>query len=131
MKMKRDHLIPFPLQVKEILESLLPITGHCPYIFHSPRDADKPMNSEAVNNALRRIEAGKYKGRMVAHGFRSMASTTLNENKFMPDIIEKQLAHQETNKVRGAYNHAEYLEERTKMMQWYANYLDKLKNQHT
>ncbi len=127
MKMKRDHLIPFPFQVKEILESLLPITGHCPFIFHSPRDADKPMNSEAVNNALRRIDAGKYKGRMVSHGFRSMASTTLNENKFKPDVIEKQLAHQETNKVRGAYNHAEYLEERTKMMQWYANYLDNLR----
>lgn len=127
MKMKRDHLIPIPFQVKEILESLLPITGDYCYIFPSPRDYNKPQHSEAVNNALRRIEAGKYKGRMVSHGFRGMASTILNENKFKSDAIEKQLAHQERNKIRAAYNHAEYLEERTEMMQWYADYLDNLR----
>ena len=64
---------------------------------------------------------------MVAHGFRSMASTILNENKFRDDVVEKQLAHQERNKVRRAYNRAEYLEERMEMMQWYADFLDKLK----
>lgn len=127
MKMKRDHLIPFPSQVKTILESLFPITGTSNYIFTSPTDNNKHMNSEAVNNMLRRMANGKYKGRMVSHGFRGMASTILNENKFKSDLIEKQLAHQEKNKVRGAYNHAEYLEERTNMMQWYANYLDNLK----
>lgn len=77
---------------------------------------------------MRRIEGGKYIGRIVSHGFRAMASTILNENQFRSDVIEKQLAHEQRNKVRGAYNRAEYLEERTKMMQWYVDYLDGLKN---
>lgn len=124
MKMKRDHLIPFPRQVKELLEALHPITGEGEYIFPSGKDQSKPMHSETVNKTLRRIQNGKYINRMVSHGFRSMASTILNENKFRYDIIEKQLAHQERNSVREAYNHAEYLKERTEMMQWYADYLD-------
>lgn len=127
MKMKRDHLIPFPKQVKELLENLHPITGEGEYIFPNEKDSSKPMHSETVNKTLRRIQNGKYINRMVSHGFRSMASTILNENKFRHDIIEKQLAHQERNSVRDAYNHAEYLEERIEMMQWYADYLDKLK----
>lgn len=126
MKMNRDHLIPFPSQVKTLLEALFSVTGHCAYIFPHEKDYTKPMHSENVNKALRRIEDGKYIGRMVSHGFRGMASTILNENKFRGDVIEKQLAHQEKNKVRNAYNHAEYLEERTNMMQWYADYLDDL-----
>jgi integrase len=130
MKMRRDHLIPFPTQVKAILESLLPISGDGEYIFPNEKDPSQPMNSETVNKTLRRIKKGKYIGRMVSHGFRGMASTILNENKFRSDVIEKQLAHQERNKVRGAYNRAEYLEERTEMMQWYADYLDNLKNQN-
>ena len=64
---------------------------------------------------------------MVAHGFRSIASTILNENKFIGGVVEKQLAHQERNKVRGTYNRSEYLEERVELVQWYADYLDKLK----
>ena len=130
MKMRRDHLIPFPSQVKMILESLLSISGNGEYIFPSSIYQEKPMNSASVNIAIKRMKNGKYHGRMVSHGFRGMASTILNENKFRADVIEKQLAHQERNKVRGAYNHAEYLEERTDMMQWYADYLDKLKNQN-
>jgi integrase len=127
MKMKRDHLIPFPHQVKTLLEALIPITGNGDYLFPNEKDQEKPMHSETVNKTLRRIKGGKYIDRMVSHGFRGMASTILNENKFRGDVVEKQLAHQERNKVRGAYNHAEYLEERTEMMQWYADYLDKLK----
>ena len=129
MKVKRDHLIPFPNQVKVILESLIPISGDGEYIFPNEKDLTKSMNSETVNKTLCRIKKGKYIGRMVSHGSRGMASTILNENKFRGDVVEKQLAHQERNKVRGAYNRAEYLEERTEMMQWYADYLDKLKNQ--
>ena len=131
MKMRRDHLIPFPAQVKKILEALWPITGNGEYIFPNEKNLTKPMHSETVNKTLRRIENGKYIGRMVSHGFRSMASTILNENKFRSDIIEKQLAHQEGNKVRGAYNRAEYLEERIEMMQWYADYLDNLKSRNS
>ena len=131
MKMNRDHLIPFPKQVHTLLKFLQPITGHGAYIFPNDKDETKPMNSETVNKAIRRIENGKYIGRMVSHGFRGMASTILNENKFRSDIIERQLAHVENNQVRGAYNHAEYLEERTKTMQWYADYLDNLKKNNS
>lgn len=126
MKMNRDHLIPIPKQVVTLLESLRPITAHCDYIFPNEKDYSKPMHSENVNKAIRRIKNGKYIGKIVSHGFRSMASTILNEHKFRGDVIEKQLAHQENNQVRQAYNHAEYLEERTQMMQWYADYLDSL-----
>lgn len=126
MKMRRDHLIPFPHQVKTLLEALYPITADSPYIFPSDRDQTKFMNAQTVNQTLKRIKNGKYKGRIVSHGFRGMASTILNENKFRSDVIEKQLAHQEGNKIRDAYNHAEYIEERTEMMQWYADYLDSL-----
>ena len=126
MKMKRAHLIPFPSQVKRILEALYPITGHGDYIFPNENDPTRPIHTESINKVIRRIEDGKYIGRMVSHSFRSIASTILNENKFRSDVIEKQLAHQEKNKVRDAYNHAEYIEERTEMMQWYADYLDSL-----
>lgn len=126
MKMKRDHLIPFPTQVKALLEELYPITCDSGFIFPSDRDYTRPMSAETVNQTLKRIKDAKYKGRIVSHGFRAMASTILNENKFRGDVIERQLAHQEKNKVRDAYNHAEYLEERTEMMQWYADYLDSL-----
>ena len=98
-------------------------------IFPSDRDDTKPMNAQTVNQTLKRLKDGKYKGRIVSHGFRAMASTILNESKlFRSDVIEKQLAHQENNKVRGAYNHAEYLEERTEMMCWYGDYLNSLIN---
>lgn len=127
MKMNREHLVPFPKQVRKLLRLLQAVTGESEYIFPSEKDSTKTMNSETVNKAIRRMENGKYIGRMVSHGFRGMASTILNENKFRSDVIERQLAHVEHNEVRGAYNHAEYLEERTEMMQWYADYLDSLK----
>jgi integrase len=127
MKMKQDHLIPFPKQVNDILQKLYPITSNGEYIFPNASNLSKPMHGETVNKTLRRIKKGKYIGRMVSHGFRGMASTILNEHKFRSDVVEKQLAHQERNKVREAYNRAEYLEERTEMMQWYADHLDKLR----
>lgn len=136
MKMKRDHLIPFPRQVGELLQALSPITGESKYIFPSVRSNDKPMHSETVNKTIRKLDYGKYVGRMVSHGFRGMASTILNEHKlhadatFGTDEIELQLAHVENNKVRGAYNHAEYLASRTEMMKWYADHLDELRKKH-
>jgi len=130
MKMRRDHLIPIPHQVKTLLEKLYPVTCNSEYIFPNERDISKHMHSETVNIILKRINERKYKGVMVSHGFRSMASTILNEHGFKADVIEKQLAHQEKNKIRGAYNHAEYLEERAEMVQWYADYLDDLENKH-
>lgn len=127
MKMKRDHLIPFPTQVRELLIQLYKVTGRGEYIFPNEKDPSKPMHSETVNKTLRRIQNGKYINRMVSHGFRGMASTILNEHGFRGEVIEKQLAHQEKNKVRGAYNHAEYIEERAILMQWYADHLNALK----
>ena len=126
MKMNRDHLTPFPIQVGELLTSILPASGNSKYIFPNEKDPNKPMHSENVNKAIRRIQGGKYIGKIVSHGFRSMASTILNESgKFPVDVIEKQLAHRKTNSVRSAYNHAQYLDERIEMIQWYADFLDK------
>ena len=79
------------------------------------------MSENGVLNVIYRMG---YRGRTTGHGFRHMASTLLNENNFNPDHIERQLAHVETNKIRGTYNHAEYLPERRKMMQWWADYID-------
>jgi integrase len=83
------------------------------------------MSENAMLYALYRMG---YHSRTTGHGFRSTASTVLNENGFRPDVIERQLAHAERNGVRRAYNHAEYLQERREMMQWWGNYLDKAKN---
>ncbi len=79
------------------------------------------------NTFLRAIEIMGYKGKTVGHGFRSTASTILNENQFKADVIERQLAHCERNQVRASYNYAEYLTDRMEMMQWWADYLDKAK----
>jgi integrase len=86
------------------------------------------MSENTVNAALRRL--GYTKEEMTGHGFRSMASTLLNESGWTPDAIERQLAHVEGNSVRAAYNYAEHLEERRRMMQWWADYLDTLRSQH-
>jgi integrase len=123
MKMKSKHLIPLSLQARAILRELEPLTGRGHYVFPGARSVSRPMSENTVNAALRRL--GYTKDQMTGHGFRSMASTRLNESqKWRPDAIERQLAHGERNKVRGAYNSAEHLEERKKMMQWWADYLD-------
>jgi integrase len=128
MKKKRVHIVPLSRQSLEVLEKVRVITGHGQYVFPSNRapKGDRPMSDNTVLVALRSM--GYTKEQMTAHGFRSMASTLLNENGFPPDHIERQLAHIEGNSVRAAYNYAEYLPERQKMMQWWADYLDKLRN---
>jgi integrase len=129
MKMSRPHIVPLAKQVIELLESLKPLTGHGPYVFPSLRSSKgtQPMSENTILYALRRM--GFSKDEMCAHGFRSMASTRLNEQGWHPDCIERQLAHVEGNSVRAAYNYAEYLPERRKMMQTWADYLDSLKAQ--
>jgi integrase len=124
MKMDRPHIVPLATQVQTILREIRPITGDSVLILPSLRSKGRPMSENTMNAALRRM--GYSKTEMVTHGFRTIASTTLNENGFRWDWIERQLAHVEGNKVRAAYNAAEYLKERTKMMQWYADYLDGL-----
>ncbi len=126
MKMKDEHIIPLSKQVITIFEELQPITGKGKYVFPSIRSRSRAMSENTVNGALRRL--GYTKDEITAHGFRAMASTLLNEQGFKPDVIERQLAHSERNKVRASYNRAEYLPERKTMMQHWADYLDALKN---
>ncbi|WP_035076175.1 tyrosine-type recombinase/integrase [Maridesulfovibrio zosterae] len=126
MKARRPHIVPLSRQALEVLFELKPLTGDGKYLFPSIRSKLYPMSENTVNGALRRL--GYTKEELTGHGFRSMASTNLNENGWKPDVIERQLAHVEGNSVRAAYNHADYLPERRKMMQWWADYLDALKN---
>jgi len=122
MKRKRTHTIPLTEQAIAILNLMKPINGHRDFIFVGSKDPRKPMNSSTANMAIKRMG---YKDKLVAHGLRSLASTTLNEQGFDPDIIEAALAHVDTNEVRRAYNRAEYLERRRKMMYWWSDYIDR------
>jgi len=124
-KMRRPHFVPLARQAVDILREIEPLTGRGRYVFPSPRSALRPLSDNAITAALRRIG---YTGEQMSwHGFRAMASTLLNETGYPPDVIELQLAHQERNEVRAAYNRAQRLEERRKMMQAWANYLDALR----
>ncbi|HTW37557.1 MAG TPA: integrase arm-type DNA-binding domain-containing protein [Steroidobacteraceae bacterium] len=125
MKMGEQHIVPLSRQALSILEQLRPITGHGRYLFPSLRTRERPISENTLGAALRRL--GYSKDEMTAHGFRSTASTLLNEQGFAPDVIELQLAHAERNKVRAAYNRAQRLEERRRMMQAWADYLEGLK----
>lgn len=124
MKMKALHIVPLSSQAIEIIEAIRPLTGRGKYVFPSVRSAARPMSDNTINAALRRI--GYTKNEMTAHGFRSMASTLLNEQGWNADAIERQLAHAEGNGVRAAYNYAQHLPERKKMMTAWADYLDGL-----
>ena len=125
MKMRSAHIVPLASQAVAILCELAPLTGSGHYVFPSIRTRTRPMSENTVNGALRRL--GYNVGTMTGHGFRAMASTLLNEQGWPPDVIERQLAHAERNAVRAAYNHAEHLAERRKMMQAWADYLDVLR----
>ncbi|MDX1346965.1 MAG: tyrosine-type recombinase/integrase [Thiomicrorhabdus chilensis] len=126
MKKKRVHLVPISSKVKEILDYMQPLSGDSKYIFPSPRTKSRPIGEQTLNPALHRLG---FKNIQTFHGFRHTASTMLNEMGFMGDIIEKQLAHEEINKVRGAYNKAQYIEQRKEMMQEWAKFLNGLKRQ--
>jgi len=125
MKMKRDHVVPLADQAIKVLQELHPLTGRGKYIFPSLRTPTRCMSENTVNAALRRM--GIPKTEMVAHGFRSMASTLLHENGFDHDVIELQLSHVRRDQVAAAYDRSHRLPERRKMMAWYADYLDELK----
>ncbi len=121
MKMRRAHTVPLPTQAVEILAELKRLNGQWKYVFPNPNKPIQHMSENAVLYAIYRMG---YHSRATGHGFRHTASTILNERGFNYDHIERQLAHVEGNKVRGAYNHAEYLPQRREMMQWWADYLD-------
>ena len=125
MKMRERHIVPLASQAVALLRELRSVTGEGRYLFPSLRTADRPMSVNTVNAALRRL--GYASDEMTGHGFRAMAYTCLNELGWHPDVIELQMAHAERNKVRAAYNRAERLAERGKMMQAWADYLDGLR----
>lgn len=124
MKMDEPHIVPLSKQALNILAQLRELNGNYRYVFAGIRNQQKPMSENTLIYALYRMG---YKSRATVHGFRATASTILNENGFNADWIERQLSHGEPNSVRAAYNHAEYLKERTKMMQWYADKIENLR----
>jgi len=120
MKMKAEHVVPLTKQALALLDEIKKLAAGSRFVFPG-RNRDKPISNNTMLFALYRMG---YRGKMTGHGFRAVASTILNEAGFQPDVIERQLAHCERNQVRGAYNRAEYLPERKRMMQHWANYLD-------
>ena len=127
MKMTRGHLIPMSNQVLAKFKEIKEIKVSSEYVFPSPVKSHSHINAESLRAAIRSM--GISKDKFTTHGFRSMASTRLNEMGFNGDWVEVQLSHKESNSVRGAYNNAEYIEQRKDMMQQWSDYLDKLKGQ--
>ena len=125
MKRRFPQIVPLSTQAIKILRDLLPITGPNGLVFPSIRTGSRPISDGTINAALRMM--GYSGDQMTGHGFRSMASTILNEQGWHPDAIERQLSHAEKNTVRGIYNYAEYLPIRREMMQAWADYLDALR----
>ncbi len=125
MKGARLHIVPLTRQVVTLLRDLSALTGDGALLFPSLRSADRSISDGTLNGALRRL--GFSTDEMTTHGFRTLASTRLNEMGFAPDVIERQLAHQEANAVRDAYNRAQRLPERRKMMQAWADELDRMR----
>ncbi|WP_426993443.1 tyrosine-type recombinase/integrase [Methylomonas sp. CM2] len=125
-KTETQHIVPLSAQVIEILEAIKPLTGVGRYVFPSSRGDGRPMSDGTIRTALKTL--GYERDEMSAHGFRTTASTLLNEQGWSPDAIERQLCHMPKDQVRAAYNRAQYLDERRRMMQAWADYLDALKN---
>jgi integrase len=121
MKMRTPHVVPLARQTVDVLEMLRPLSGGSDWLFRGDRDRSKPMSN---NTILKGLERMGYKGRMTGHGFRGLASTILHEQGYPHDHIELQLAHAPRNAVSAAYNHALYLEPRSKMMSDWADYLE-------
>jgi integrase len=125
MKMREHHIVPLAKQVVTLLRELYELTGSGTYLFPALTTTKRCMCENTINLALRRM--GYSNAEMTGHGFRSTASTCLNEQGWHPDLIELQLAHAERNTVRAAYNKAQRIPERRKMMQAWADYLDDLR----
>ena len=119
------HIVPLSNQAVAIIEEIKPLTHRSVYVFPSSRGDGRPMSDNTIRTALKTL--GYKSDVMTAHGFRTTASTLLNEQGWNPDAIERQLAHTPRDQVRAAYNRAQYLDERRRMMQEWADYLDNLK----
>jgi integrase len=121
MKMKKPHVVPLSGYALQILKEIEIHNGEYDYVFNSPVKSNKPISENCLLDALYGLG---YRHKMTVHGFRALASTVLNEQSpFAHDVIERQLAHQETDAVRAAYNRAEYLDERIKLMDWWADWI--------
>lgn len=128
MKMKRVHIVPLSTQALRVLAELREISGKGTLLFPGNRSPHSPISDVTL---LKVIQTLGYHGKVTPHGMRGTASTILNEHGFRADVIERQLAHVEKNKIRGAYNHAEYLDERRNMMQWWGDFIEKLSGSKT
>lgn len=127
MKQRQPHTVPLSRQAIAILEEIKVLTGRCKYVFPSVRSRERPMSENTINGALRRL--GYSGSEMTAHGFRSTASSLLNEcGNWNADAIERALAHREVNQVRAAYHRSSYWDERVLMAQWWSDYLDCLRD---
>ncbi len=122
MKKNRAHIVPLSKQALSLLEVIRPLSGSREFIFPADKNPRQSANSQTANMALKR--AG-FKGRLVAHGLRALASTTLNEQGFDADVIEAALAHIDKNTIRATYNRADYLKRRRVMMQWWSDHIEK------
>lgn len=120
MKMRRPHLVPLSTQALDLLNELNTMTGNYRYVFPGRNDPNKPMSEASINQVIKRIG---YGGKVTGHGFRHSLSTILHEKGYDSSWIEMQLAHVDKNSIRGTYNHAQYLDRRMGMMQWYSDKL--------
>jgi integrase len=122
MKGRRPHVVPMSEQVITLLESIRPVTQPVSeFVFAGRNDKKKPISNSAVLQVIRQIG---YEGLASGHGFRHQFSTIMNEHEWPHDAIERQLAHYDSGSIRGIYNHAQYLDKRREMMQWWADWLD-------
>ena len=120
MKMRRPHLVPLSTKALDLLNELKIITGNYRYVFPGRNDPNKPMSEASINQVIKRIG---YGGKVTGHGFRHTFSTILHEMGYDSYCIEMQLAHVDKNIIRGTYNHAQYIDKRRDMMQWYSDYM--------
>ncbi|WP_416412994.1 tyrosine-type recombinase/integrase [Pantoea sp. App145] len=125
MKKRRKHSVPLSRQAVELLEEIQQLTGRGKYVFPGRSNAGKPMSEATINQVIKRVG---YDGKATGHGFRHTMSTVLHEQGYNSAWIEVQLAHVDKNSIRGTYNHAQYLDGRRAMLQWYADYLDGLRD---
>ena len=122
MKMRRSHLVPLSTQALDLLNELKIMTGNYRYVFPGRNDPNKPMSEASINQVIKRLG---YGGRVTGHGFRHTFSTILHEKGYDSAWIEIQLAHVDKNSIRGIYNHAQYIDKRREMLEFYSSYISK------
>lgn len=121
MKMGKAHTVPLTPQMLKLLEVMKPISGNFTHVFPGDRNPREPANPQTANHAIKRMG---FKGQLVSHGLRALASTTLNEQGFEPELVEAALAHRDEDTIRGIYNRAQYIERRRPMMEWWSSHID-------